>query len=84
MISEQAGVGDVDQLGRGANLQLQFALRGGAEQVQQCAGRIVAAAAVAELGDFDDAAGDPVAEAASPASGVSKVCSLPLGSRLVA
>ena len=84
VVAEQVRVADVDQLGRGADLQFQFALRGGAQQVQQCAGRVVAAAAVAELGDFDDAAADPVAEATSPSSGVSKLCSLPLGSRLVA
>ena len=43
-------------LRRGANVELQIALRRGAEQIQQCAGRVVAAAAVAELGDVDHAA----------------------------
>ena len=69
VVLKQARVADVDQIGRGTDLQFQFALRCGAEQVQKCAGRIVAAAAVAEFGDFDDAAAGPVAEADSP-SGV--------------
>ena len=66
VVTEQIGVGDVDQLGGGANLQLELALGGGAEQVEERAGGVVAAAAVAELGDFDDAAGVPSAEASSP------------------
>ena len=83
-IAEQVRVGDVDQLGRGADLQLQLALRRGAQQVHQRAGRVVAAAAVAELGDLDDAAGCRSLRSTSSASGVSKLCSLPFGSRLVA
>ena len=84
VVAEQVRVGDVDQLGRGADVQLQLALRGGAEQVHERAGRVVAAAAVAELGDLDDAAGVRCRRRSSSASGVSKLCSLPFGSRLVA
>ena len=45
--------------GAARTCSLSFALRGGAQQVHERAGRVVAAAAVAELGDFDDAAAGP-------------------------
>ena len=84
VVLEQVGVADVDQLGGGADLEFQFALGGGAEQVEQCAGGVVAAAAVAEFGDFDDGAGRSGPLKRPRRAGVSKACSLPLGSRLVA
>src|SRR5262245_32794766 len=57
VVTEQAWVGDVDQLGRGADLKFKVTLRAGAQEVEERAGGVVAAAAVAELCHFDDAAG---------------------------
>src|SRR5262249_23712114 len=57
VVLEQVGIADVDQVGGGVNLQFEFALVGGAEEIEECAGGIVAAAAVGEFGDLDRGAG---------------------------